>query len=178
MRTKTHLFHFLMIPGITLIACNPLAHQALGLSSLNPVEYLKNLMILITLLYGIYLNIFRAPNKPRWMVLILTAILGASLSYLGLGGFPWLGAFGFIFSGMRTAILGQPWRAFPKDLTAFFAGVLVATLLTPLSLIISIVSFLLVQVIYEMRLKEEGDAFAPDRFQESYRTAERILKEF
>ena len=99
-------------------------------------------------------------------------------SYLGLGGILWLGAFAFVFSGMRMAILEKPLRTLPKDLTAFFLGILVATLLTPLSLIASIVSFLLVQVIYEMRLKEEGASFTPDRFQESYRTAERILKEF
>jgi hypothetical protein len=165
-----------MIPGIILIACNPLAHEALGFSSWDPASYLRNLTVLVTLLYGAYLNLFRAPKKPRWIVTILSGVLGVSLSYLGLSGLVWLGAFSLLFSGMRMAILEQPLKNLPKDISAFFVGVLAATLLTPLSLIASLIAFLLVQVIYEMRLKE-GAAFAPDRFQESYRTAERILKE-
>jgi len=177
MKTKTPLIPLLMLPVITLLALNPLAHEVLDLASSGPGFYLKHLLLLVTLLYGLYLNLFRAPKKSHWMILLVTAVLGLFLSQLGFSGLIWLIAFALLFSGMRVVILERPLKSLPKDLGAFFVGVLVATLLTPLSLIASIAAFLLVQMIYELRLKEETPSYS-DRFMESHKTAERILKEF
>ncbi|MFO1519615.1 MAG: hypothetical protein U1F57_08160 [bacterium] len=175
MSKEPRLTHLLMVPLITALVCNPFANSLFGLFSWEADLYLIHMAAAITFLYGIYLKLFRSPPKTSWKVLWIASGAAIGLSYLPSGGLFTLAGFGLAFSGMRVFLLGEPLKVLPKDLLAFGAGVVVASLFTPVGLIASVAAFLLTQLIYEMR-GGEAQTFTRDRFDESRHTAEKILK--
>ncbi len=178
MKTRPHFLHLMMVPVLTFLVCNPLANGVLEMAATSSGSYLKNAAVLLTLFYGTYLQFFRNYQGRNWPILGGAAAVGIVLPHLPLPWPLWVFALSLFFSTIRILILEKSARAFPRDLAAFWVGFLVAGLLAPLGMMISVAGFLLIQIIAEFKDQDESPAFHPDRFQESYKTADRILKTF
>jgi hypothetical protein len=178
MSNRSPLFHLLSIPILTFLACNPISNALLSFASENSASYLKNLAVMVTLLYGLSLQFFCPRRNKHWIGLAVAGMIGFGLSYLELSWPLWLGGTALTFSGMRLTLMEKDARSLPKDLVAFFMGLCVAVLVSAFSLTASVAGFFLVQGIFEMNRPESAGLFIRDRFRESYSTAEKILKGF
>ncbi len=174
MRAKPHFIHLAMVPVLTFLACNPVSTWILSLFDFGSGAYLKALGVSILLLYGLYLIALRHHERPHWTAWIFTTATALGISWL-FGGLLWLLGIALLFSLQRICILELDKPQFPQDLVAVAAGIGAATLLLPVSLPAALAAFFLVQLIYEMGFLPVG-AFPADRFQDSYKTADRILK--
>lgn len=118
----------------------------------------------------------RRPCFRRLVVWTLTGFFALALPYLLFRGWLWLGAGALIFSLSRLYLLEVKRTAILKDLLAVAAGIGAAAVLWTVSLPAAFTAFFLTQVIYELGFLESSAGFTADRFQDSYRTADRILK--
>ncbi len=120
----------------------------------------------------------KAPFLNRFIVWVATATLGISLPTLLLKGGFWLASAALLFSFLRIYLLEVKRTSVCQDLLAVAAGIGAATLLLTVSLPAAVAAFFLTQVIYELGFMETRGGYVPDRFQDSYKTAEHILKSF
>ena len=118
------------------------------------------------------------PFVNRFVVWVATAALGISLPTLLFQGGAWLAGAALFFSLLRIYLLEVKRTSVLKDLLAVAAGIGAATLLLSVSLPAAVAAFFLTQIIYELGFMETRSGYLPDRFQDSYKTAENILKSF
>jgi len=176
MRSKPNFLHLLMVPILTLLVCNPLSGWLLNLSTFGTGSFLKSLGISTLLSYGLYLNVLRPHRRPHWLSILFAFAGAVTFSWLLTGALLWLASLALLFSLMRISILELDHSHLPVDLLAVAAGIGAATVLISVSLPAALAAFFLVQLIYEMAWMHGGAGFAADRFQDGYRTADRILK--
>ena len=116
------------------------------------------------------------PFLRRLIVWTLTAGFAVALPFLLIKGLLWIAGGAVLFSLARLTLLEVKRKTILKDLLAVAAGIGAATVLLPVSLPAAFAAFFLVQLIYELGFMETRSGFTADRFQDSYKTAERILK--
>jgi len=79
---------------------------------------------------------------------------------------------------MRVFILQKDFRSFFMDFVYALIGTVAAIFLYPISFTLAVASFLAVQIICEMRQKLVVSPAKKNRFDESFKTAERILHDY
>lgn len=181
MQNKVPLLHLLVVPVVTILVCNGLTVNVLDALSggvfLN-ITPLKYLIVCLTGLYGAYLHLFRNKNPRNYIILIATVVGGIFWIHFHPSFFIWLGGAALNFSVMRILILQRDWTALFMDLVYVLLGIVVALFLYPISFTFAVAAFLTIQIIFEMRRKSSPKMFHGNRFDESMKTAEKILNEY
>lgn len=174
MKNKANFIHFLVVPVITILVCNGVTMSLARMSSLG----LGFLMVTLIVCYGMYLHFFRITKAQNIIVIGITSILGLGWSCLYIPDLMWLAGFVLLFSMMRSLVLQKNIIGFGHDLVWTSLGAGVGVFLYPASFSLGLFSFLIVQIMHELREAKEDVKGKKDRFNDSLKMANEVMKKW
>ena len=178
MKTKTPLLHLLVVPLITLLACNGLTLVLLDSLSWYRQDFIKYLALAVMTLYQLYLMAFHSPQRKSGWSILISSMLAFFWIHTPVPFVIWgVGAIA-LFSFTRIFLLKRDAMLLWQDLAYAFAGSGLGIFFAPLSLFLAVMIFVTTQVLCEMRVPIGERSLVRDCFQESLKTVLRVINKY